>query len=61
MHLCFFFLIMSDLDFERTTGWKINSNYETIPNHIQIYLENYYNDYNQLLFQYLKKNFTDLW
>ena len=46
------------LEFEKTTSWKLNSEYAPLPKNISSYLHTYFNHYNNLLFRLL--NITEL-
>lgn len=48
------------LEFEKTTGWKLNSEYIPMPDNISTYLHNSFDRYNILLFQMLNCTSFDL-
>ena len=52
---------MFNIGFEKTTAWKINSEYDPIPIEAAEYLREYFQEYNDLLFNYLQRNFTNVW
>ena len=50
------------LDFQRNTGWQVNSSYSSIPNYIREALEPFFARLNLLLESYLSTSaFSDAW
>lgn len=53
VHLYGPFICCLSIVFERSTGWRLNSEYELLPEHIQSYMEAFYAPFNALLFRLL--------
>ncbi len=47
--------------FEKTTAWRLNSDYEPLSTDMRTFAEEFFTNMNSLLFEQLGTNYTSMW
>jgi hypothetical protein len=49
------------VEFERSTGWKVHSDYEPLPLPLQKEMDDFFLPFNNMLFELIGRNFSSAW